>query len=191
VATRLSDGGQNDGVWTREVRDSKLYWRGTNAGTEAGYWGEKLSLPVNAPVDIIIEAAVRQRVTGGGAQRRLGIGFNHLLAATIIRYGVTFSNIGSEYIIGSNAGAATPFPSRPVQNALGPFGLDTLSTFKIVKRNGYVFLYAKYGSNYYLGQYAYAPAITSVDIIFTNAAGIIDAEKWVDWIKVWPASVVL
>ena len=185
VPTRYSQGGQNDGVWRREIKDSKVYWVAVSQGTEGNRWGEILTLPVNAPGDIIIEAPIRCKNAANYGQ--MGIGVNHALYPSWERYGVTTYNEGIRYVFGSNVGTWTSFPGFPSKTYMGTYPTtDYSSIFKVKRKNGYIFLYA---DEKYLGSYAYAPTITTVDIIaWWNAIGV---EHWIDWIKVTPSSVVL
>ena len=188
VATRLSQGGQNNGVWTREVKDSKVYWVGVSVGTENGWWGEKISLPVNATGDIIIEASMRQK--GNAAiNATIGVGFNFALLSYYPRYGCALfmPGAGANYKEGFNAGTATTFPGFPSKSSQ-PASSDIISNVRVIRKNGYVFLYM---DGLFVGSYAYAPAITTVDIMAAWYIAEVSSQKWVDWIKVWPSSVVL
>lgn len=189
VATRFSVGGEADGVWLREIKDSKLYWVGVNLGTESNWWGEELALPVNAPGDIIIEAMIRFRRTAG-LEGVLGIGFNSIGAISgPVFYGVNLGYEGANEYYATNAGGRTIWPGSPEKDIMTPPTGDNLLHVRIVRRNGYVFLYA---NNFYMGHYAYALAINDVDIInhLRNTPGDETMQRWVDWIKVYPRSVV-
>ena len=189
VSNRLSAGGQNTGVWYSDVKNGKLYWKGQTINTESSWWGENMSLPVNAPGDLIIEAELRlERVTG--VNRRMGVGFNQAGGATAVRYGTMLSWEGEMRYCGMNALNRTPLPGMPVKSYITPGTSDQIIGLRVVRKNGYVFTY---GNNTFLGQYAYAPTITTVDIInllFVGAQDI-DIEGWCHLIRVWPSSVVL
>jgi hypothetical protein len=66
-------------------------------------------------------------------------------------------------------------------------GTDFTALFRIRRQNGYIFLTI---NEKYVGQYAYATPITSVNILsyWQNTIGI---ERWVEYIKVSPREVVL
>jgi len=190
LATRFSQGGQNDGVWTRDIKDNKIYWTATSVGTETLYWGEYLSIPVNATGDIIIEATVRQKRTGG-ADSLLAIGFNYAPAiAGANRYGTELSFWGwsNNGKCGRNNGVRTPFPGRPATNFVVPLGVDIVSMMRVVRKNGNVFLYI---DGTFVGQYAYAPTITTVDIIAQWYVNHFPVEKWLQDLSIYPSSVVL
>jgi hypothetical protein len=188
VETRLSDGGQNDGVWRREVKDSKLYAVGVNGGTEAGFWGANIALPVNATGDIIIDAVIRHKANAS-LNGNIGIGINQAGFAFDIRNGLRsgLAGGGSAYIRGFNATVPTPFPCMPSKSFTGPLGADLISPLRIVRKNGYVTLFI---NGQYVGQFAYAPVITTVDIVFLWRTNEVSSEKWVDWIRIYPRSVV-
>ena len=186
MATRYSQGGQNNGVWTREIKDSKIYWVGTSIGTETGYWGERISLPVNAPGDIFIEAQLRQRIPGAG-NGRFSIGVNEDSASFQAKYGCVLAmGAGATAIWGTNNVIATLLPGFPGLAPSFIYPADFIAVCKIRRKNGYMFLYI---NEKYVGQYAYAPTITSVDIMayFQNTPAV---PKWVDWLRVTPSSVV-
>jgi hypothetical protein len=191
VSTRLSQVGELNGTWVREIKDSKIYWNGVNGGTETGHWGEKLTLPVDAPGDIKVEARIRHNNIQAGLYNMVGVGVNHLLSANgSMRYGVCMSraNIGPVNLkAGFNNSAGTPFPGFPSKlSQLGP--ADVITDMKIVRKNGYMFLYF---DNLYVGQYAYATTITSVDLVALFFQAVLNSPKYVDWVKVTPSSVVL
>ena len=189
VATRLSMGGQNDGVWTREVKNSKIYWIPTSSGTETGYFGEWLSLPVNAIGDIIVDMVARGRGTAGVPNGFIGVGVNQT-ALTRVRYGVqmNFPAAVTPAIYATNNAAFVYWPGFPSRFAQYYSTSDAIAKFRVVRKNGYLFLYI---NNIFAGQYAYAPAITTVDIYSTWQTGQLAEEHWVDYIKVTPESVVL
>ena len=192
-SNRLSAGGQNTGVWYSNIKDGKLYWKGQTTNTESSWWGEDMSLAVNAPGDITIEAELRlKRITG--TNRRMGIGVNQgavpFPSNTTVRYGVLLSWEALLYYYGLNAGGLTPFPGRPAQSSMTPGGSDYILNLRLVRKTGYIFLY---GNNTFIGQFAYAPTITTVNIVnvlFTGAQDI-DIEGWCHWLKIWPKEVVL
>jgi hypothetical protein len=190
VATRFSGGGEADGVWRREIVNGKLYWVGVNLGTESNWWGEDLALPVNAVGDIIIEAQIRYR-HNTGLEGLLGIGFNH--AGFIngpVRYGMNLGYEGqNEYFGSALAGGRTIWPGTPEKDIMTPPTGDNTLTVRVLRRNGYVFYYA---NNFYVGHFAYAATITEVNIInhLRNTPGDETEQRWVDWIKVYPRSVV-
>ena len=188
VATRLSTGGQNNGVWTREVKDSKIYWNGVNVGTETGFWGETLSLPVNATGDIIVEALIRQKRTAG-TTTVFGVGVNQsiITAETLNGVEIIWPGIGANWMYGRRTGATTTWPGMP-SKTYQAFGQDDIKRIRIVRKNGVLFLY---GDSQFVGQGTYAPTITTVDISANWYQAQTGAEKWVDYIKVWPSSVVL
>lgn len=177
-------------MWTREVKDSKVYWDGVNGGTESSWWGERISLPVNAPGDIIIEAQVRQKWYGGaGLNSIIDVAVNNTAVfMTRTGEGMSLGGASSNFRHGYNAGALTPLPGFPSRVYVGNLGADVITKFRIVRKNGYLFLY---GEGTFLGQFAYAATITSVDILALWNIGAIACQKWIDWIKVWPSSVVL
>ena len=188
VATRNSDGGQYTGVFTREVKDSKLYWNSTSWATETLRYGETIALPVNAPGDITIEALVRQK--GVVAYSVLGVGVNKTagsLSVPSVRYDTGGGALNSVYGIDA-AFLIGPLPARPAQGGISNISSDTIGLFKIVRKNGRMFWY---GNGFYLKSLAYANTITQVDITATWMAGYIPSEKWVEYIKVSPSSVVL
>ena len=186
VATRYSFGGQNNGVWTREIKDSKIYAIPTSTGTESGFWGERFSLPVNAPGDITIKALIRQKRTSG-AQSYLLVGIDDTTMNTK-SCGLGLLGGATNYKTGFKVVGQTTFPGFPSKTEQIS-ATDQLAELRIVRKNGYVFYYI---DNLYIGQYAYANTIATVDIYFTwdqGALGVV--EKWVDWIRVSPSSVVL
>ena len=189
VATRYSQGGQNDGQWLREVKNSKLFWKGLNAGTEAGYWGEWLSLPVNALGDIIIDTDIRLKRISGVGNYIFGVGFNQT-ANLIPRYGVMqLYTGGAIYCHGRNNFSQTVFPAMSSKNQYGPVATnDCLLPARIVRKSNYAFLYI---GGFYIGHFAYASTITSVDIVSMWQNGVFDSEMSMDVIRVTPASVVL
>ena len=188
ISSRHSDGGQNDGVWTRRIKDSKVYWNGVNTGTENNYWGEILSLPVNAPGDISIEALIRMKRTDG-VYGSIGVGFNHANANAILKYGgVLFINASSPgYVAGENNTTLTPFPGFPSQLFQGSLGADIIMKIRVIRKNNYAFIYM---GNLYVGQYAYANTITTVDIVNYWYFPLCNNERWVDYISVWPRECV-
>jgi hypothetical protein len=159
----------------------------SSPGTESGYFGQWISLPVNAIGDIIIEALVRyKRNTDGFATISVGV---NQTPGNYIKYG---SNLGAPGIgvvsltAGNNFGAVI-FPALPSKTRIDLPISDVVSVIRIVRKNGYVSIY-NYG--YYLGQFAYAAPITTVDIINNWHIIGITAKRWIDYIKVWPESVV-
>ena len=190
VSSRFSQGGQNDGVWSRDIKDSKLHWIGTGGGTETIFWGEYLSIPVNAPGDIIIEALVRQKnisASFGG----LGVGFNQAVLTAETRYGCSLNIAGGVASVdrkGKNNTVDTPFPGFPSRNKVTMATSDLLTKFRIVRKNGYVFIYQ---NELFVGQYSYAPVITSIDMNAIWLTNQIGTDKFIDWIKITPSSVVL
>ena len=191
--TRFSGGGQLDGVYTYEVKDSKFFWQATSHGTENGYWGIWWALPVNAIGDIIVEARLRVRgIIGGGNSGGFGISINHNGANVGCRYGTGLFSATGAYFSGSNNYANTAWPGRPSKNQLGPLSTDEISDIRIVRKNNYMFLYNK---GIFMGQYAYATAITNVGMQFYACGvapqSVLDKIFTIDWIKVWPSSVVL
>lgn len=193
VATRISLGAQNDGVWTREIKDSKLYYRGVSGGTEGSYWGELLSLPVNALGDIIIECSCRQKLTTAWNHSRFGpAGVNFTTAhAGQVSYGpCILTGAGTNNLFGGFiAGVPTNFPGFPSKNFITK-GTDDIFLTRLIRKNGYLFIYI---NGTFVGQGAYAAAITNVNIYsgWFQVANPTGQERWVDWIKVWPSSVVL
>jgi hypothetical protein len=188
-SNRISDGGQNTGVWYSQVKNDKLYWKGQTINTESSWWGENISLAVNAPGDIIIEAEVRlKRVTGLNA--RTGIGFNQGATTSGLRYGTAIHWEALMYLLGVNVGGATPWPGRPSQSYLTPGTSDQIALMRVIRKNGYAFLYT---NGYYVGSYVFAPTITTVNIVnvLHNGAQDIDIERWIHWVRVWPREVVL
>ena len=187
ATTRYSAGGQNDAVLTRIIADSKVYWKVASAGTESGYFGQVISLPVNATGDIIIEASIRHKNNTDG-YGGISVGVNQT-PSNGIKYGTVLAAVlGTISIAGLNNLVVIPFVAHPNMTRLDLPGGDVVSTIRLVRKNGYLFIY-NYG--YYIGSYAYAATITTVDIFnrWWNAA--IAAERWIDWIKVWPKEVVL
>lgn len=191
TATRVSLGGQNDGSWRRDIKDGKIYYVGLNAGTESNYWGEWLSIPVNAVGNIIVDATIRQKRnanTLGG----IGVGINQLAAASGIRNGCELNFLGAarNYIRGMIAGVNTAWPGRPAQTiqALGDDELINLRVVRIAGASSYVFLYI---DNKYVGQGALAGTITSVDVLTTWGTGQLASEKWLQLLSITPSSVVL
>jgi len=190
TSTRLSGGGQNDGVWNLEVKDSKLYMVGVSGGTESGFWGHKLSLPVNATGDIVIEGRMRHHNFSGGAiQGIFGVGINHNLASSSVRCGVemNFSGTTSNYTFGRNSHVKTPWPGMP-STVQVPLPGDTLADFRIVRNADYVSLYI-YGI--FVGKYSFSSAITTVDIVSCWRITDIDTAKYLDYIKIYPEECVL
>jgi len=184
VATRISIGGQNDGVLVRTIKDSKIYWKATSLGTEANYWGEKLSLPVNAPGDIIVEALIRHKTSV--VNNNMGIGVNQGAAISWVRYGGSIFDLS--FFIGLNNGGPTIFPGFPAMTGQNRNIADSGSILiKTVRRNGYMFIYI---DGLYVGSYVYAATITTVDIVVCWLNSLIP-ENWIDYIKVTPREVVL
>lgn len=185
IRTRLSAGGQNNGVWSSDISSSKLYWKGTAQGTESDYWGEKISLPVNAPGDIEVDASIRIK-KGAGTAGLFGIGFNQ--NATLIRYGCEL-NVGALgiYLVGRNNTAQTALPGMPSKTSIGPLTTDVVSSLRVVRKNNYIFLYM---DGRLIGQYAYATAITSVDLTALCYIAQFGHEYFCEWIRVSPSSVV-
>jgi len=188
VATRYSQGGQNNGVWTRDIKDSKIYWKPTSGGTETGWWGEIISLPVSAPGDIRIKAQIRQK-RSAGSESRLGIGVNQS-AGISVKYGLEMDPTGYavQYFWGRNNFGQTAWPGFPSKVSNPTPSGDTIIIVTIVRKNGYLFIY---GNNKYTGQNAYATSISTVDLVFLVQQADITHEKWIDWIEVTPSSVVL
>jgi hypothetical protein len=187
VATRYSQGGQNDGQWLREVKDSKLYWSLVNGNTEGGYWGNVISLPVNAVGDIIIEAMVRRKHTPQFGFIQIGVNNPSPPVNNNVRYGVALAGAGQQ-VSGTNNYGLTAFPGFPAKNNILLNQTDSLSKMRIVRKNGYLFLY-DYGI--YVGSYAYNVTIQSVDIFVGWFMNNPVSDYWVNYVKVWPESVVL
>ena len=186
VSKRYSQGGQNTGVWLTYVKDSKLYWTGVDKVTEGSWWGETISLPVNAPGDIIIEASMRIKYGGNYCAMALGINDPGTL---MTNYGIASYSEGLLKTGALNATAGTPFPGFPSMTQRFDNYTDFILNYRIVRKNGYAFLYA---NGTFIGQYAYANLITTVDICFKrHAAGNTTGETWCDWISVYPREVVL
>jgi hypothetical protein len=192
VEARYSQGGQNDGVWVREVKNSKLYWRnatGGGGGTETGWWGENIQLLLNAPSDIKIEAQVRCK-SGGANYDLVGISFNSVGAPAGPAYGMTGFFEGVFKTQGYNIGAVTPWPGFPAMFNTAWASADNLINWRLVRKNGYSFYYV---NNTFVGQGVYNSLITSVNIYFrrfTNSGGLVN-ENWVEYISVTPREVVL
>jgi hypothetical protein len=188
-ATRFSQGGQLDGVWTREVRDGKLYFKPVNVGTEASQWGERLYLPLNAPSggDFIIEADWRIKVSAG-CTFYPGVGVNSSGGA--VMNGVrTYAGFAANSYLGgaSNITFPLPWPGFPSQQ-VQPLPSDTNVRMRIVRKNGIVHLY---GDNKYVGSYAYSNAITSLDLWLITNTNSYSIEIWVRQVSVWPKEAVL
>jgi hypothetical protein len=186
---RYSSGGQNDGVWTRVIKDSKIYWSKVNRGTESSYWGEKLTLPVSAAGDIIAEASIRMKRISGQIGR-IAVGFNDTGTGGTIRNGAEILNFGGagttcldSYVSGAGPG---PLPARPSQTYV-LCSDDIISNLRVVRKNGYLFVYS---NGFYLKQAALAATITTVDIIALQFADIGSFDMWIDYISVWPREVV-
>jgi len=187
VATRISGGGQNNGVWTREVKDSKLYWKPTNSGTESDVWGEKLSLPVNVPAgtDIKVEATWRIKISGvGGFYPGVGMDSTNYVLNGVQTYA---GAAGNPYLAGKSTVGATNWPGFPSRNNI-PLPSDVIVPMRIVRKNGYVFLY---GYGMYIGSYSNNNAISNVNINLNAITTMLAIEIWLDWIRVTPSSVVL
>ena len=190
VVTRISTGLQNDGVFTRTVKNSKIIWAAVNAGTETGYFGEKLELPVNAPGDITVEAVCRLKRTAGVSGAYLGIGVNQSGSGIQRpRYGVVagVDGSGTQEWYGSNNAALTTFPGFPSMLAVQSQPSDSILSFKVVRKNGYIFLYI---NGFYVGQYAYATTITDVAIVNTWFFNSFGSQRTVDYLRIWPKEVV-
>jgi hypothetical protein len=173
------------------VKNSKVSWVATGVGTEAGGWGEKISLPVNAPGDIIIEANLRLKRTSAFAI--IGIGVNHGAATTlpIPRYGCQiYDGPPNMALYGINNGAYTvPIPARPSQTNISVQNIaDMVATARVIRKNNYLFMYL-YG--FYLGSYAFASTITTVDIVTSWWQPNVGEPSWCDYISVWPREYVL
>ena len=174
------------------MSDSKLHYIGVSRGTETGYFGEILSLPVNATGDIIVEAEVRQRRLAASSYGLFGVGVNQ--SATFqIRYGVhaSLAGTGNYYREGRNNAAYCTWPGFPSKIQQNSGLTDILSRCRVVRKNGYMFLYI---DGFYVGQYAYATTITTVDFLFLirfDTGTFYNNEAWAHWIKVTPSSVVL
>jgi hypothetical protein len=166
------------------IKDSKLYWAGVATNTESSYWGEDLSLPVNATGDIVIEAGLRQK-DSGSVFSIFPMGVNQGVLG-LVRYGVESS---VSYWYGRNNGANVNLPGYPAHNYIGPHGLDVNYVARVVRRNNYLFLYI---DKFYMGSYAFAAPITTVDIGSHWGLGVNDwkTERWIDYISVWPREVV-
>ena len=171
------------------MKDSKVSWTGVSGGTEGDWWGEKISLPVNAVGDIILESLIRQKWYGpGGRNGNLTIGFGGNLGESI-RYGggLSLANVSNNYKYAINSGSSVALPSFPSKNSVGPIGTDVLTRIRISRINGYISVYI---DNTFLGKFAYAPAITTVDIVATFKLSYVECYKSVDWIRVTPSAVV-
>jgi hypothetical protein len=184
---QYSGGGQKNGTYSFDIKNSKAFWVGTNGGTESAYWGDIMLLPVNATGDIKIEALLRQKVVNG-LYGYLSLGINQPIDLT--KYGVRFNlaGAGSNYRGGVNDFSSTSLPSMPSMTSQGPLGVDYISKFKIVRKNGYIFLYS---DNLYVGTFAYAPTITNVAICAIWLTNTFLDEKSCEYVKIWPSSVVL
>jgi len=190
VPSRLSLGGQNDGIWTRQIKNSKLYYNGVSQGTENSYWGEKLSLPINAWTgDMRIEAQMRLKYSGGpGNIAVLGMGVNEAPGSEIGNgVEVIFPGAGVIFLYGRLGGLSSNWPARPAQNQLNTTVTDFLASVVIVRKTGYLFLYC---NGFYVGQGAIAGAINTIDIKNNWYQGQIGFERWVDYVSVWPREVV-
>jgi len=192
-ATRWSLGGQLTGVWVQEVRDGKLYWKATSHGTESDYWGQWLSIPVNAVGDIIVEAQTRLKgPTAGGSPGLVSVGINHSVAASVIRYGAATVHATNNYFRGVIDYSNTPWPGLPSINQTRALGTDEITNIRIVRKNGYLHIYNK---GIFMGSYAYATAISTVDLVFTiygsGAPANLDKEMWVHQLSVSPREAVL
>jgi hypothetical protein len=95
---------------------------------------------------------------------------------------------GSNYISGENGFTATPIPSMPSKTTQGPLGVDIISKFRIVRKNGYIFLYS---DNLYVGTFAYTLTINNVAICAIWLTNTFLDEKTCEYVKIWPSSVVL
>ena len=190
VPTRMSGGGQNDGVYAHEVKDSKIRFTASNRGTESGYWGELIALPVNATGDAIIEACLRHKSNNSTGPEGIGIGFNQLGFTFNVNRGIFFYNGGLQLTAnGRNAGGAINLPAHP--NMAGytySYTGDAILNARVVRKNGYLFFY---GNNVFLGSYAYNNALTDVSITAHRYTTAFSSELYCDWIKVWPKEVVL
>jgi len=192
VATRISDGGQNDGVYAHEVKNSKVRFTATSQGTEASYWGEFLKLPinVNAVGNIIVDARIRHKSNGSAGPEGIGIGFNQQGFTFNVNKGIFVSNNLLELrMTGRDTGAAQPFPARPAQQTMWLSAIgDAILDVHIVRKNGRMFVY---GNNVYLCSYAYAVALTDVSIVADRYTDRFSSEFYCDFIRVTPESVVL
>ena len=193
TATRVSQGGQLDGVWNRDIKNNKIYWTGVGGGTETGWWGEKLSIPVSATGDIIVEATIRQKSTTS-LNASFGVGFNHVLSAHPILYGCMLTLPGTAFNTksGFNAGVLTAFPGFPSKNSQNSTVTDQLSNIRIVRKwsgaTGYVSLYM---DGLYVGAFTNAVTITSVNILSAWYQAGFGCEKWLQDLSIYPSSVVL
>jgi len=190
VPTRVSLGGQKDGQWIREIKDSKIYWRPTNAGTETSRWGESLYLPINAVGDFSAEVQWRWKKTGiyaAGAYliglQVQGVSLNTYISA----HSAGFS--GDLLILGCGTGLPG-FPSMIYLYTGMPY--DVTAVLKLVRKNGYLF---SYFNNTYTGFRSFPEQLINVILSFTVASGIdynLSVQEYqVDWVKVWPREVVL
>jgi hypothetical protein len=159
-----------------------------SAGTESGYWGELLTLPVDAPGDIRIDAQIRQKWNAGG-MARLGVGVNNApLAGGAIRNGAQLTTIGGPtYKEGLVALANRTFPGFPAMTGQNTGLADLISNIVVMRKNNYIFIYL---DGLYVGQAAFAASITTVDIISSWNTGVFNVEKWIDYISVWPRECV-
>jgi hypothetical protein len=188
-ATRYSTGGELDGVWTREVRDHKLYWHPLSSGTESMYFGEWLSLPVNSPGDIIVDAVIRGKGYGGAPNGFIGVGFNQVAASRVL-YGAQLNFPASVFaaFYGTNNLAIWPWPGFPSKIYMMTAESDLICSLRVVRQGGYMTIYI---NGYCVAQYAYAPTITTVEIYSTWQHLQIQEDHWLHNLTVWPREAVL
>ena len=82
----------------------------------------------------------------------------------------------------------TTFPGFPGMNIQDLVAPDYTTIIRVIRKTGYMFLYM---DQVYVGQFAYANAITNVDIIAAWRTNEFTVEKWVEYFKVWPKEALV
>jgi len=193
---RYSSGGENDGVWTLDAKNSKLYFKPANVGTESAYWGPWLDLKINSANDIIIELLGRMKSSGVGATGRNGslcLGVNRSLYAVsnTCRYGLNADRGGGtvNYFVGKANGIVQPQPGFPASTWYTMNLTDQVFRLKMVRTGGQMVMYV---DDHLQASYPYTTLIDEITVklvVYTTLG--MDTEMWIDAIKVWPDECVL
>lgn len=198
VVTRYSVGGQNNGVWTLEVKDSKLQFIPSDLGTESSWWGPLITLPVSiaAGQNFSVEYAGRwKELTPNNDMSQCYINLNDgVVLRGYAGYNDNWGATPGVFTASVTGMGNVTYPGTPL-GLIGTSYLpgDGVYTIRCTRRNNYVKTVVEYGGGHLLGNFLYAGTLTSLQFqmaIFTTHFTAGDLLT-VDYIKVSPPSVVL
>ena len=189
--SRISTGGMNDGSWTFEVKDSKIYGKGLNGGTESGYWGQLLSRPANIVGDFVLEYQMRQRVNAAITATRMGVGVVNPSGGSGFRNIELFAAGATNQVCARNFGSnPIAWPGFPSKSQLVFTTVDNILNARVIRKNGTMFYYA---NGMYMGQETgFTTTLTGLYVYLSWWQALtFNVEKWIDWIKFWPKEAIL